>query len=80
MLYNPRDEFERKVFPNLGTAKIIGGLPEYIGKIGIIIQRDEEAARIVFKEFWNRPDGISIDDLKDNTWCFTGEYEIIMPT
>ena len=75
MMYRPRNDLERKLFPNLGTAKIIGGIPEYIGKVGIIIQKDDEVARIAFDHFWDRPDGMEPEEAQDNTWCFTGEYE-----
>jgi hypothetical protein len=72
-VYRPKTEYEKKIFPNLGTARVTGGIPCYIGRVGTIIQEDDEVARIAFDEFWDR----STDEIRGNTWAFTGEYERI---
>lgn len=75
--YNPQSDLEKEIFPNLGLAEITDGISEYIGKKGIIVEEDNEAARIVFPNFWFRPDGMDPIEANDSTWCFHGEYRRI---
>ena len=75
-MYRPKNKYEEELFPNLGEAKVVGG-PSHVGEVGIIIHRDSECARIVFDNFWDRPDGMSADEADDSTWCFEGEYECL---
>jgi len=74
-MYRPKNDLDRLIFPNLGKALITGGVPDHIGKIGVIVQEDDQCARIVFDSFWDRPPDCEIDAIDDNTWCFSGEYE-----
>lgn len=79
-IYNPKTEYERKIFPNFGYALVIDGISEYIGRIGVIVQKQERdnagpnIVRIVFADFWERLEDESIDDRRDSTYCFENEW------
>ncbi len=83
MGYNPKTEYEKEFFPNLGRVKIVGGPERYIGREGTVIQKapgvrpdlEQGCIRVAFDNFWNRSDGAI--DFDDNGYFFKGEYEEI---